>query len=199
MTADLFAELSPPYATIVADPPWPFVWHGGAGGRRRRFRPMTYTLATVDEIAPMPVAGLAAENCTLFMWATREVYREGDAVRVARSWGFDPVSELIWEKPNLGMGAWPRQTHEPVLIARRGDPPTPTDRSFRSVQRWKQDYGTNNGKTHSAKPPGFGDAVEANFPGPYLELFARQPRLGWDHWGHGYEGHADPPATTPDR
>ena len=22
---------------------------------------------------------------------------------------------------------------------------------------------------------------------PYVELFARQPRLGWDHWGHGYE------------
>lgn len=119
--------LNPPYATIVADPPWPFDWNGGKGGRRRRSTPLHYSRTTVDEIAAMTVADLAAEDCTLFLWATREVYREGDAVRVAR------------------------------------------------------------GKVHSAKPPGFGDAVEANFPGPYLELFARAQRLGWDHWGHGYE------------
>jgi N6-adenosine-specific RNA methylase IME4 len=34
----------------------------------------------------------------------------------------------------------------------------------------------------------FGDLVEqVSRPVPYVELFARQPRLGWDHWGHGYE------------
>jgi hypothetical protein len=22
---------------------------------------------------------------------------------------------------------------------------------------------------------------------PYVELFARAPRLGWDSWGYGYE------------
>jgi len=26
--------------------------------------------------------------------------------------------------------------------------------------------------------------------GGSVELFARRPRLGWDHWGHGYEGQA---------
>lgn len=40
---------------------------------------------------------------------------------------------------------------------------------------------------HSSKPPAFLDIVETVSPGPYVELFARQPRLGWDHWGHGYE------------
>ena len=40
---------------------------------------------------------------------------------------------------------------------------------------------------HSVKPPEFGDLVERCSPGPYVELFARAPRLGWDHWGHGYE------------
>lgn len=43
---------------------------------------------------------------------------------------------------------------------------------------------------HSQKPPLFADLVERMSPGPYVELFARQPRLGWDHWGHGYEGQA---------
>jgi N6-adenosine-specific RNA methylase IME4 len=37
---------------------------------------------------------------------------------------------------------------------------------------------------HSAKPEAFLDLVEQVSPGPYLELFARRQRLGWDTWGH---------------
>jgi N6-adenosine-specific RNA methylase IME4 len=40
---------------------------------------------------------------------------------------------------------------------------------------------------HSEKPGAFLDIVESVSPGPYVELFARAPRLGWDHWGRGYE------------
>lgn len=34
--------------------------------------------------------------------------------------------------------------------------------------------------------------IVADPPWPYenVELFARAPRLGWDHWGHGYESGA---------
>jgi N6-adenosine-specific RNA methylase IME4 len=28
------------------------------------------------------------------------------------------------------------------------------------------------------------DMVERAVPGPYLELFARRQRLGWDTWGN---------------
>lgn len=37
---------------------------------------------------------------------------------------------------------------------------------------------------HSAKPEAFLDLVEQVSPGPYLELFARRQRLGWDTWGN---------------
>ncbi len=37
---------------------------------------------------------------------------------------------------------------------------------------------------HSAKPEAFQDIVEQVSPGPYLELFARRKRLGWDSWGN---------------
>ena len=37
---------------------------------------------------------------------------------------------------------------------------------------------------HSAKPEAFMDMVEQVSPGPYLELFARRNRLGWDTWGN---------------
>lgn len=37
---------------------------------------------------------------------------------------------------------------------------------------------------HSQKPEAFFDMVEQVSPGPYLELFARRQRLGWDTWGN---------------
>jgi N6-adenosine-specific RNA methylase IME4 len=36
---------------------------------------------------------------------------------------------------------------------------------------------------HSQKPEAFLDLIERVSPGPYLELFARRNRLGWDTWG----------------
>lgn len=36
---------------------------------------------------------------------------------------------------------------------------------------------------HSGKPEAFLDLVEQVSPGPYLELFARRARFGWDYWG----------------
>ena len=179
--------LNPPYATIVADPPWPFVWSGGAGGKHRRSTPLRYTLMDLDGIKALPVGDLTALDAWLFLWVTREMFREGHGCAVARAWGFEPVTEIIWEKPNFGMGVFPRNCHEPVLIARRGAAPAAVSRSVRSVQRWAQVTDETGGKAHTAKPAGLGDLIESNFPGPYVELFARQPRLGWDHWGHGYE------------
>lgn len=36
---------------------------------------------------------------------------------------------------------------------------------------------------HSRKPDVFQDLIEQISPGPYLEMFARRQRLGWDTWG----------------
>lgn len=44
---------------------------------------------------------------------------------------------------------------------------------------------------HSAKPEAFLDIVEQISPGPYLELFARRDRLGWDTWGNESLGTAN--------
>lgn len=37
---------------------------------------------------------------------------------------------------------------------------------------------------HSEKPDRFYEMVERVSPGPYLELFARRRRYGWDVWGN---------------
>jgi len=68
----------PRYRTILADPPWPFQWGGGKGGRRRRETELGYKTMTIEEIAALDVASLADEICNLFLWATDEVYREGN-------------------------------------------------------------------------------------------------------------------------
>lgn len=44
---------------------------------------------------------------------------------------------------------------------------------------------------HSRKPEAFLDMVEQVSPGPYLEMFARRNRLGWDTWGNESLEHVD--------
>ena len=180
------------YRTIVADPPWPFRWSGGAGGAHRNPTPMAYRLMSLDDIKAIPVAEWADDKAHLFMWVTPELHRLGEGVATARVWGFEPVDEIIWEKPNIGMGVFPRHVHEPLLICRRGDLAFTGPKNIRSVQKWSQRHaGNGGGKVHSGKPDAALDLVEMVSPGPYLELFARRARFGWDYWGHESLGTAE--------
>lgn len=169
------------YRTIVADPPWEIPSRIGAGGRRSRETHVPYSFMTVDEICALGVP--ADHNAHLFLWCTRKVFREGIGAQVARAWGFEPCGEIIWGLRNPGIGAtFLRNDHEPVLIAKRGALPF-GDEPLGGVQFWKQLY-LNGGKVHSAKPEAFLDLVEQVSPGPYLEMFSRRARLGWDTWGN---------------
>lgn len=170
------------YATIVADPPWPLpATTIGVGGRRRRATAVPYSLLSLDEIATLPVAELAADRAALFLWCTRRVFREGEGARIARAWGFEPCGELVWGLRNPGMGGALGNGHEPVLIASRGGWTPPPSLPL-GVVFWRQPYAR--GKVHSAKPDGFLDLVESVADGPRLELFARRQRLGWHTWGN---------------
>lgn len=46
---------------------------------------------------------------------------------------------------------------------------------------------------HSEKPDAFYDLVEQVSPAPYVELFARRARFGWDYWGDESLGTAEMP------
>ncbi len=132
-------------------------------------------------ICELPVSDLAADAAHLYLWSTRRNFREGVAVAVARAWGFEPCGELVWGLRNPGMGGFNGNGHEPILLAARGGLAWPEEMPA-GVNFWKQPYGV--GKIHSAKPDAFLDLVESVSPGPYLELFARRQRLGWDTWGN---------------
>jgi N6-adenosine-specific RNA methylase IME4 len=178
------------YRTIVADPPWEIGKVIPAGGRRARTTKVPYGMLSIDAIKALPVAELAAENAHLYLWSTRRLFREGHAVDVARAWGFRPVGEVIWGLRNPGMGTRSHANdHEPVLVAVRGSLPFVADEPM-GVHFWKQLYASG-GKAHSAKPEAFLDRVEEWSPGPYVELFARRARFGWDYWGDESLGTAE--------
>jgi N6-adenosine-specific RNA methylase IME4 len=181
------------FATIVADPPWAYDdgWpvgseysqtgryaerHGQTWERNRR-TPMGYRSMTVEQITALPVASLAAPDAHLYLWTTNRYLF--DAKAVAEAWGFRYAQLLVWAKTPMGKGpggTWAQST-EYVLFCRRG--------SLKSLQRfdstwfnWKR-----MGKAHSRKPDAFLDMVEQASPGPWLEMFARRARFGWEYWG----------------
>lgn len=174
----MFDDLNGPYTTIVADPPWHYDKTNadksaeGYAGKRG----LGYSSMTLDEIKALPLGAIADGDCRVFLWTTNRYLRH--AWDVLEAWGFHPQDRvLVWCKPPR---ATTPVTTEFVLIGRRGSPPK---------MPW---HGTTwfnwpHQKAHSVKPDAFMDLVESWCPGPYLELFAREPRLGWDHWGHGME------------
>ncbi len=176
--------LSPPYSTIVADPPWPH--HRGYSTMSQRdghpaIEARAYSHMSYAEIAALPVGELAGDQCGLWMWATSSALPH--AFGIMRAWGFAYSQTMVWAKPPMGYvpGGLVSQTGEFILLGRRGRAWWRKSQMDRSVFGWPRV------QPHSVKPPGFLDLVERVSPGPYLELFARQPRLGWDSWGWGYE------------
>ena len=187
--------LSPPYGTIVADPPWAYD-NAETGGFIRSVkndgtlaRGVADAYGRMDQgsLRAMPVADLAADASHLYLWTTNAFMV--DAHEIARAWGFVPKTILTWVKVHqddparvsMKTGYYFRGATEHVLFCVRGSQRLLTDEGMPTAYLWPR-IGQ-----HSVKPAAFGDLVEKCSPGPYVELFARAPRLGWDHWGHGYE------------
>jgi N6-adenosine-specific RNA methylase IME4 len=178
--------LSPPYGTIVVDPPWPYearIVGGNTPGamRKAKVRPFPYSTMTVDEVCDLPVGDLAAGDSVLWLWTTNRFLPE--SFRVLKAWGFRYGQTLVWGKNNpMPVGSVAPAAAEFLLAARRGKP----------KMKWVWPSSVMvlprpSARVHSVKPDAFGDLIEVSSPGPYVELFARAPRLGWDSWGHGYE------------
>lgn len=164
------------YQTIVADPPWPYEdqpWGVSSLAPGRSFLP--YRTMDLEDIAAIPVKEWAARRgAHLYLWTTQKFLR--DAYWITEAWGFNPVCLLAWCKPTMpnAPGTF-RSSLEFAIFARRGNLP-----ALRRVEsQWFQ---WPRGE-HSRKPEAFLDLVEQVSPGPYLELFARRQRLGWDTWG----------------
>ncbi len=109
--------LTPPYRTIVVDPPWHYDKRVTGFDRTEAF---PYSTLSVDEIAALPVLDLAAADAHLYLWTTnRYLWAARD---IALGWGFDVSTVLVWCKPtdrvSPGGGVF-FGTTEFILYARR--------------------------------------------------------------------------------
>ena len=167
------------YGTIVADPPWAYD-EGFANNPKpgqKGWKPLPYPSMTVEAICALPVAALAASDCRLWLWTTNRYLPH--SFGVMKAWGFDYKQTVVWHKvgnPSPFGGSIAPNHAEFLLVGVRGKPETKA--------RWKSNVVGLNVNRHSAKPDLFQDLVEAASPGPYVELFCREARLGWDRWGN---------------
>lgn len=173
------------YKTIVVDPPWKT--HAGAtsairNGKRipisKKSAKLNYPTMTLQEIYNLPIDKISAIDSNLYLWTINKYIP--DAYKIAEKWGFKPSAMLVWCKNPLGVGLGDNYSinTEFCLYARKGHP-----KIKKTPRNW---WGWKRGK-HSQKPEEFQDIIEQTSPPPYLELFARRKRDGWDVWGNEVE------------
>ena len=166
-------ELARRYPVIYADPPWRYE-HAESESRVIENQ---YPTMSLEEIESMPIDSICTEDCVLFLWATSPKLAE--ALDVLSAWGFSYRTCAVWDKQKIGMGYYFRQQHEMLLVAVRGEPPTPTP-----ANRPGSVFSFPRG-AHSAKPVEVYEMIEAMYSElSKIELFCRSPREGWASWGN---------------
>jgi N6-adenosine-specific RNA methylase IME4 len=165
------------YRVIYADPAWNF---DGGGARNAREH---YACMSIEDIKALPVGQLADKHCALFMWVTDPFLET--AFDVIRAWGFRYKSVAFhWAKRtkldngwHMGTGYGTRANVETCLLAVNGEIGLPKNRDVRRliVEPLRE---------HSRKPDRVPGDIERLYDGPYVELFARTRRPGWDSWGN---------------
>jgi N6-adenosine-specific RNA methylase IME4 len=170
------------YRTVLADPPWRFSNRTGKVAPEHR-RLDRYSTLELDAICALEVAGVVADRAHLYLWVPNALLPEG--LRVMQAWGFRYVSNLVWAKrrqdggpDGRGVGFYFRNVTELILFGVRGK----NVRTLAAARRQVNLIETRK-REHSRKPDEQYGLIEACSPGPYLELFARHPRPGWDGWG----------------
>jgi N6-adenosine-specific RNA methylase IME4 len=170
------------YGTILADPPWQFMNRTGKMAPEHR-RLARYPTLGFEEIKELPVKELALPESHLYLWVPNALLKEG--LEVMESWGFTYKTNLVWYKvrkdggpDGRGVGFYFRNVTELVLFGTR--------KNFRTLPpgRRQTNIMVSRKREHSRKPDEQYQIIEDCSPGPYLELFARQGRRGWDAWGN---------------
>ena len=183
------------YRTIYADPPWQFANRTGKMAPEHK-RLNRYTTMKLEDIKRLPVGDVAADKCHLYLWIPNALLPEG--LEVMKAWGFEYKTNLIWEKvrkdgmpDGRGVGFYFRNTTEMVLFGIKGEKNRTLDPGRSQVNLIRTQK-----REHSRKPDEFVSLIEACSPGPYLELFARGDRAGWDMWGDQASENYEPTWNT---
>lgn len=179
-------NLNKKYKVIYADPPWSFKTYSEKG--KGRSPDSYYDCMNLDDIKKLPVHEIADKDCVLFLWTVDPLLDK--AFHVIESWGFEyKTVGFVWAKLNkksdenyfsrnnffCGLGYWTRSNTEICLLATKGKP----KRKSKNVKKLI----ISKRREHSRKPDEIYENIENLLDGPYVELFSRNIRNGWDSWG----------------
>jgi N6-adenosine-specific RNA methylase IME4 len=173
------------FAVIYADPPYQFEHTESECRAAENY----YHTLSLENLKNLPVGEITKNDCIIFMWAPACKLLE--AASLLGAWGFLYRTSAIWVKDKIGMGHYFRTKHEVLLLATKGNPPTPAESNRPpSVFRAKR-------CRHSEKPERVYELIDQMYPDfEKIELFARpkKPRPGWTFWGN--EVPAPPPEQS---
>lgn len=174
------------FSTILADPPWQFQNRTGKMAPEHK-RLARYSTLTLDEIKKIPVKDFSMDSSHLYLWVPNALLKEG--LEVMAAWGFTYKTNLIWYKvrkdggpDRRGVGFYFRNVTEIILFGVRG-------KNARTLApgRSQENMIVKQKREHSRKPDEQYDLIEACSKGPFLEMFARGSRPGWECWGNQAE------------
>jgi len=182
-----------PYGCILADPPWSFLTYGKQRTTPHRTAEDHYVTMPAEDLRALDVSAVAARDCALFMWVVDSHLDE--AIALGKAWGFEyKTIAFIWAKTTkagaagqfgffppetvhrIGMGYWTRKQAEVCLMFTRG--------KVKRIGKGVRQIIEAPRREHSRKPDETHERIRALVAGPYLEMFAREPRAGWDVWGN---------------
>lgn len=183
------------YRTIYADPPWQFTNRTGKMAPEHK-RLNRYSTMKLEDIKQLPVNEVADTKCHLYLWVPNALLPQG--LEVMKAWGFEYKTNLVWEKvrkdgfpDGRGVGFYFRNTTELLLFGITGGN-NRTEQAGRSQVNLIRSIE----REHSRKPDEFVTLIENCSTGPYLELFARGDRAGWDMWGNQANDDYEPTWST---
>lgn len=169
------------FGALLIDPPWRFTNRTGKVAPEHR-RLARYETLSFEELGQLPVGKLAAPASHMYLWCPNALLPQG--LKLLEDWGFAYKSNLVWYKvrkdggpDGRGVGFYFRNVTEMVLFGVRGSLRTlsPGRRQTNVIVHRKRE--------HSWKPPTLHKIIEECSPGPFVELFARDRREGWQQWG----------------
>lgn len=183
------------YKTIYADPPWQFQNRTGKVAPEHK-RLTRYGTMKLNEIKQLPVDEIADEKSHLYLWVPNALLPEG--LEVMKAWGFQYKTNIIWEKvrkdgmpDGRGVGFYFRNVTEILLFGIKVDKNRTLDAGRSQVNLIRSMK-----REHSRKPDEFISLIESCSSGPFLELFARGNRDGWDMWGNQATDDYEPTWST---
>jgi N6-adenosine-specific RNA methylase IME4 len=189
------ADLAMPGAYLFLWTPQRYLWDAKLIAETWGWKPLE-TLVWCKEPRGLGGGGTFAPTVEFVLYCRRPVGALIRAAREAIGWNQNRLDLAIrgritriskrWEDDDCypTIDDWTELTHTLPALADLPLAPNPWARMDTCWWQWKRG-------PHSAKPPALLDVVERVSPSPYVELFARQPRLGWDSWGRGFENFGD--------